>query len=73
MNLWTQIGKNYYSPLVASDDELQAITSNGLSRSGEAGTIVGGWYVSRGRIESKQELIDFLANFKISHAPSAKA
>jgi hypothetical protein len=45
MNLWTQIGKNYFSPLVAPSDELEAIVANGPSRSGEAGTIIGGWYV----------------------------
>ncbi|KAK0628518.1 hypothetical protein B0T17DRAFT_471715, partial [Bombardia bombarda] len=39
VNLWSQIGKTYFSPVVESDDEL-AVLSQGDVRVGERGTLV---------------------------------
>ncbi len=41
-NLWTQIGKSYFSPVVEPEDEL-AIQSHGTVRIGERGTLVEEW------------------------------
>lgn len=42
-NLWTQIGKSYFSPII---DPLEGpvIESHGPLRFGEKGTLVEGWY-----------------------------
>jgi hypothetical protein len=41
-NLWTQIGKSYFSPIV-DPEHSPAIKSHGPLRSGEKGTLVEGW------------------------------
>jgi len=42
LNLWTQIGKSYFSPIIDPDGEL-AITYSGAIRVGERGTLVAEW------------------------------
>lgn len=42
-NLWTQIGKTYFSPIVEPRDGF-AIESHGPVRLGESGTLVEAWY-----------------------------
>ena len=42
VNLWTQIGKSYFSPLIDPEDEL-AVRSEGAVRIGEQGTLVEEW------------------------------
>lgn len=42
LNLWVQIGKNYYSPVVDPTGGFSIVTS-GAVRIGEPGTIVGAW------------------------------
>ncbi|KAK1827208.1 hypothetical protein QBC39DRAFT_267529 [Podospora conica] len=39
VNLWTQIGKSYFSPVIAPDDS-PAVLREGASRMGEKGTLV---------------------------------
>jgi hypothetical protein len=42
-NLWTQIGKSYFSPIV-DPHHGPDINPHGPLRSGEKGTLVEGWY-----------------------------
>jgi hypothetical protein len=42
VNLWTQIGKSYFSPVVEPEDDL-AVQSHGAVRIGERGTLVEEW------------------------------
>ncbi|KAJ2972999.1 hypothetical protein NUW58_g9052 [Xylaria curta] len=42
LNLWTQIGKSYISPVIRSADDLD-ISPDGAVRQGEKGTIVDSW------------------------------
>jgi hypothetical protein len=42
VNLWTQIGKSYFSPVVEPEDDL-AIKCKGAVRIGERGTLVEEW------------------------------
>lgn len=42
-NLWTQIGKSYFSPAVTSQED-PWVMSQGVTRIGEKGTLVDGWY-----------------------------
>lgn len=42
-NLWTQIGKSYFSPIV-DPQHGPDIKPHGPVRSGEKGTLVEGWY-----------------------------
>jgi hypothetical protein len=42
-NLWTQIGKSYFSPII-DPPHAPNIVSHGPVRSGEKGTLVEGWY-----------------------------
>lgn len=41
-NLWTQVGKSYFSPIVDAEHAPE-IESHGPHRSGEKGTLVEGW------------------------------
>ena len=41
-NLWTQIGKSYFSPVVEPEDDL-AVHCQGAVRIGERGTLVEEW------------------------------
>ena len=43
INLWTQIGKSYVTPIVAPD-ERDTITTKGPTRVGDENTLVSGWY-----------------------------
>ena len=44
INLWTQVGKRYFSPIVNPDsDDSLALRSEGGIRVGEAGTLVEEW------------------------------
>lgn len=43
LNLWTQIGKKYISPVVQTALALD-ISSEGVIRQGDIGTVVDGWY-----------------------------
>jgi hypothetical protein len=42
VNLWTQIGKSYFSPVVEPEDDL-AVRRQGAARIGERGTLVEEW------------------------------
>ena len=42
VNLWTQIGKSYFSPIIDPDDS-PAVVAQGSSRMGEKGTLVEEW------------------------------
>ncbi len=42
VNLWTQIGKSYFSPVVEPEDDL-AVRCQGAARIGERGTLVEEW------------------------------
>ena len=47
VNLWTQIGKKYITPVAYVEDKAEAdnkITATGAVRIGDAGTLVEGWY-----------------------------
>lgn len=41
-NLWTQIGKSYFSPVMEPEDDL-AVQYQGTVRIGEQGTLVAEW------------------------------
>lgn len=45
INLWTQIGKSYVTPVVAPED-IRAIATKGPTRVGDENTLVSGWYPS---------------------------
>ncbi len=51
VNLWTRIGKSYFSPVVEPEDDL-AVQCQGAVRIGERGTLVEEW--------SAPSLVDFL-------------
>lgn len=42
INLWTRVGKSYYSPIVDTSGDL-AVRPDGDIREGEAGTLVAEW------------------------------
>lgn len=42
VNLWTQIGKSYFSPIINPDDS-PAVLAEGASRMGEKRTLVEEW------------------------------
>lgn len=46
VNLWTQIGKKYITPVAYVEDksETDKIAATGAVRIGDAGTLVEGWY-----------------------------
>lgn len=46
VNLWTQIGKKYITPVAYVEDKAEAdkIAATGAVRTGDAGTLVEGWY-----------------------------
>lgn len=46
LNRWGQIGKKYLTPLAWTGDEKLAVSASGTIRSGDADTLVGGWYAS---------------------------
>jgi len=46
LNLWVQIGKKYYSPVVDVIDGFN-IVPTGAVRVGEPATVVGAWYAPR--------------------------
>lgn len=43
VNLWTQIGKSYVTPIV-TPDESRTIITKGPTRVGDENTLVSGWY-----------------------------
>ena len=45
VNLWTQVGKSYVTPIVAPD-ESRTISTKGPTRVGDQNTLVSGWYIS---------------------------
>lgn len=46
VNLWTQIGKKYITPVAYVEDKAEAdkIAATGAVRTGDVGTLVEGWY-----------------------------
>jgi len=44
VNLWTRIGKSYFSPIVDPGNDV-AVRLDGEIRVGERGTLVDEWYV----------------------------
>lgn len=44
VNLWTRIGKSYFSPVVDPGNDV-AVRPEGAIRVGEPGTLVDEWYV----------------------------
>lgn len=45
VNLWTQIGKKYITPVESTAYDKFSVTTSGAIRSGDPDTLVAGWYV----------------------------
>lgn len=71
INLWTQIGKSYVTPIVAPDEN-RAVSAKGPTRIGDQDTLVYGWYVSPWLQFPRVAILrtDPIASYKTSLAPT---
>ncbi|KAL2019464.1 hypothetical protein VTK56DRAFT_9580 [Thermocarpiscus australiensis] len=65
VNLWTQIGKSYFSPVVEPEDDLAA-QCHGAIRIGERGTLVEEWLASVELLDIDGEQVDFAIKRSLS-------